>query len=181
MSRTITKKSLRAAIVIAALLVKTVASQSVVGDALLRKSRSAVATTSFQQVRNNMTTNDQLPETISAFIKANNDHDGARFMSFFSADALVNDSQRNFWATDAIKGWADKEIIGDRVTMEVRQVIHHYNDWIVTAKIDGNYDKTKAPDPLYLDYHFTLYNDRIVKLTIIVNRAFQDRKQKGKS
>jgi hypothetical protein len=121
-----------------------------------------------------MTTNEKLPETISAFIKANNNHNSNDFISFFLSDAWVNDAQRNFLGVDAIKIWADKEIIGVRVTMDVRQVIHHYDDWIITAKIDGNYDKTKVPDPLYLDYHFTLKGDQIVKLIIIVNRKFKD-------
>ena len=182
MSRTI-KICMSAAIVITALLVQSiiVASPSVAASAWQTTSVSAVSTISLQDITKNKTTNEQLPVTISAFIQANNDHDGARLMSFFSADALVNDNRRNFWATNAIKAWADKEIIGDRVTMEVRQVIHHYNDWIVTAKIDGKYDKTNVPDPLYLDYHFTLHNDKIVKLIIIVNRAFQESRQKEKT
>ena len=121
-----------------------------------------------------MTANEKLPEIINTFIQANNRHDSEGFISFFSPDAWVNDIQRNFLGVDAIKAWAEKEIINDQVTMEVRQVIHHYDDWIITAKIDGTYEKTNVPNPLYLDYHFTLKENQIVKLIIIVNRKFKD-------
>ena len=121
-----------------------------------------------------MKTNEKLPIVIEAFIAANNRHDSVDFISFFVPDSWVNDIQRNFVGTSAIKAWADREIIGDKVTMEVKQVIHHYDDWIITAKIDGTYDKTRVPDPLFLDYYFTLKADKIVKLIIIVNKAFKD-------
>ncbi len=119
-----------------------------------------------------MTAIEKLPETIDKFITASNSHDSTGFISFFAPDARVNDIQRNFLGTEAIKAWADKEIIGDRVTMKVKEVSRHYEDWIITAKIDGTYDKTNVPDPLYLDYYFTLKGNKIVKLIIIAYKAF---------
>jgi hypothetical protein len=112
----------------------------------------------------------ELPGIINAFIKATNDHDGDAFIAAFAKDALVNDFSRKFRGTDAIKKWSDKEMIGDKVTFEIDEVIEHYGDFIITALTDGNYDKTKSPDPTYLDYYFTLHGDKIVKLIIIKNK-----------
>ncbi len=65
----------------------------------------------------------------------------------------------------------DREIIGDNVTMEVVQVIEHHGDFLVRVKTEGNYDKTGLPDPLILDFHFTLRGDAIVKFIGVLTEA----------
>jgi hypothetical protein len=40
----------------------------------------------------------------------------------------------NAFDTDAIRRFMEKEFVGDRVTMEVREVIDHYGDTIVRAR-----------------------------------------------
>lgn len=117
-----------------------------------------------------MLKNIQLPATITTFIRAINEHDGDAFIAAFAKDALVNDFSRNFWGTDAIRKWSDKEMIGDKVTFETDEVIEHYGDFLVTALTDGNYDKSKSPDPTYLDYHFTLRDGKITTLFITKNK-----------
>jgi ketosteroid isomerase-like protein len=117
-----------------------------------------------------MKTTNSLPSVINDFIKATNDHDANAFIACFAEDALCNDFARNFWGKEAIKKWSDVEMIGDRVTFTIDTVVEHYGDFIVTALTDGNYDKTKAPDPTYLDYFFTIKGDTIVKLIITKNK-----------
>ena len=112
----------------------------------------------------------KLPVVIQSFIDATNEHDANAFINTFANDALVNDAARSFWGKDSIKHWGDKEIIGDKVTLKEDEVVEHYGDFIVTGRIDGNYDKSKAPDPLYLDYFFTVKHDKIVKLIITKNK-----------
>ncbi len=112
----------------------------------------------------------ELPVVVKAFIKATNDHDGNAFIHCFSSDAMVNDFARNFIGADAIRKWSDKEMIGDKVTFAVDEVIEHYGDFMITALTDGNYDKSKSPDPTYLDYFFTVKGDKIVKMIVIKNK-----------
>jgi hypothetical protein len=52
----------------------------------------------------------------------------------------------------------------------VTKVIHHYDNFIVTANVDGNYDKRGLPDPLVLAFYFTAQSDLIVQLIILHNR-----------
>jgi hypothetical protein len=111
-----------------------------------------------------------LPMVIKDFIKATNDHDGDAFIHTFAKEALVNDFARNFWGVDAIKKWSDKEIIGDKVTFEIDEVVDVHGDLLITALTDGKYDKSKSPDPTYLDYFFTVQGNKIVKLIVIKNK-----------
>ena len=68
---------------------------------------------------------------------------------------MVNDARREFWGKHAIRAWLDREIIGDKVTMDVTATAEHYGEVIVHAVTDGDYDKTGLPDPLVLTYYFT--------------------------
>ena len=112
----------------------------------------------------------KIPTVIQSFIEATNAHDADAFIHAFADDALVNDVARNFWGIDSIKKWSDKEIIAPKITVKIDDIVDHYGDFIVTALIDGNYDKSKTPDPLYLDYFFTVKNEKIVKLIITRNK-----------
>jgi ketosteroid isomerase-like protein len=111
-----------------------------------------------------------LPQVIENFIRACNEHDAHAFIDAFAKDAMVNDFARNFWGTEAIKKWSDKEMIGDRVTFEIDEVVEHYGDFIITALTDGSYDKSKSPDPTYLDYFFTVKDDKIVRMIVTKNK-----------
>jgi hypothetical protein len=88
----------------------------------------------------------------------------------FAKDAFVNDARREFRGIEAIRAWADREIIGDRVTLEVREVVDNYGDTIVRGAYDGNYDKSKLPDgELIMSSYFGVRDGRITSLIIIRN------------
>jgi hypothetical protein len=91
-------------------------------------------------------------------------------MATFAEDALVNDQLRDYWGRQAIREWAKRDIIGERLTMDVTKVVNHYGNFIVTANVDGNYDKRGLPDPLVLAFYFTTQRDLIVQLIILRNR-----------
>jgi hypothetical protein len=63
-----------------------------------------------------------------------------------------------------------KELVGDHVTMEVREIVDHYGDAIVRAKWDGTYDKTNLPDEIIVTNYFSIRDNKIVSLTIILNQ-----------
>jgi hypothetical protein len=54
--------------------------------------------------------------------------------------------------------------------MNVTKVINLYGNFIVTANVDGNYDKRGLPDPLVFALYFTAQHDLIVQLIILRNR-----------
>jgi ketosteroid isomerase-like protein len=110
-----------------------------------------------------------LPAPVQGYIAASNAIDGDALIECFADDAFVNDARREFWGKAAIRAWLDREVIGDKVTMDVTATSAHYGDVAVDAVMDGDYDKTGLPSPLVLTHYFTLRDDRIVRLIIIRN------------
>src|SRR5580704_10122013 len=118
---------------------------------------------------NDITNN--LPRVVADHIAASNAHDADAWMATFAPDAMLNDLQREFIGTNAIRGFADKEIFGDDVTMAVHRAWDRHGDVTVHARIDGTYDKTGLPDPLILSFYFSLREGRITQLIIIHNKT----------
>ena len=110
-----------------------------------------------------------LPAAVAEYVEASNTFDGDRLIAAFAADAFVNDARREFWGTEAIRAWSDREIIGDKVTMDVTDVTEHHGMFVVNARMDGEFDKTSLPDPLILTHYFTVRDGRIDTLLIIRN------------
>jgi hypothetical protein len=112
-----------------------------------------------------------IPPLVAAFVEATNSFDLERLLATFAENALVNDQLRDYWGKPAITEWAKRDIIGDRLMINVTKVINHYGNFIVTANVDGDYDKRGLPDPLVLAFYFTAQSDLIVQLIILRNRS----------
>ena len=114
-----------------------------------------------------------LPQLISEHICAVNAHDTDAIMATFAEDAYVNDNRREIRGAAAIRRWVEKEIVGDKVTMDVVEAVDHYGDTIVRAVYDGEYDKAGLPDELVLSNYFGVRDGRIVSLAVIRNQPFE--------
>jgi hypothetical protein len=111
-----------------------------------------------------------LPPLVAAYVEATNSFDLERLLAAFADDALVNDQLRDYSGREAIREWAARDIIGQGLTMEVTSAIEHYGNFIITANVNGTFDKRGLPDPLVLAFYFTLHGDQIVQLIILRNR-----------
>jgi SnoaL-like domain len=121
-----------------------------------------------------MTHTAALAPVLAEHIAAVNAFDEDAIVATFAEDALVNDAHREFWGIDAIRRWAARELIGDRVTVEVTEVLDHHGDAIVRGRYDGDYDKANLPDELILTSYFTVRGGKIVTLIIIRNTPTGD-------
>ncbi len=63
-----------------------------------------------------------------------------------------------------------REIVGDRVTIAVTEVLDHHGDTIAR----GHYDTTNLPDELILTSYRTVRDGEIVTLMIIPNTPASD-------
>lgn len=106
----------------------------------------------------------QLPRTVADYVRSINDHDAAGFIAIFADGAVVDDAGREFRGTAAIKAWSDREIFEPLVTLEVIEVATHHGETVVTAKVEGNFDRTGLPDPVIIDHHIVAEKGRIVGL-----------------
>ena len=116
-----------------------------------------------------MTGTTTLAPVLARFIAAVNAFDEDTIVATFASDALVNDVHREFWGREAIRRWVAREIVGDRVTVTVTEVLDNHGDTIVRGRYDGDYDKTNLPDPLILTHYFTVRDGKIVTLIVILN------------
>jgi hypothetical protein len=102
-----------------------------------------------------------MPKAIVTFIQAVNDHDPDAFLATFSNNAVVSDVGREFRGVSAVQEWSKSEIFDVNVTLEVVGVTERDGETVVTAKVDGTFDKSGLPDPLLLDHYFSLDGSKI--------------------
>ena len=112
----------------------------------------------------------ELSGVVATHIRAVNAFDTDAIVATFAPDAYVNDNRREIVGIEAIRRWVEKEIVGDKVTIEVREVLDHYGDTIVRGAYDGEYDKTNLPKELILTNYFSVRDGKIVSLAIIFNQ-----------
>ena len=107
---------------------------------------------------------------VAEHIRAVNAFDTEAIVATFAKDAYVNDNRREIVGIDAIRRWVQKEIVGDHVSIEVREVVDRYDETIVRGAYDGEYDKTNLPKELILSNYFSVRDGKIVRLIIIFNQ-----------
>ena len=111
-----------------------------------------------------------LPPVVAGYLAAVNAFDVDAIVAAFAPDAYVNDARREIRSVDAIRRWAEKEMVGDHVTMEPLEVVDHYGDTIVRSRYDGTYDKTNLPAELVMSDYFSVRDGKIVSLAVIRNQ-----------
>jgi limonene-1,2-epoxide hydrolase len=107
------------------------------------------------------------PSPVAAYLAGVNSFDLDAIVATFAPDAYVNDARREIRGIDAIRSWAEKEMVGDHVTMEPVEVLEHYGETIVRSRYDGTYDKTNLPAELIMSDYFRVRDGKIVSLTVI--------------
>ena len=111
-----------------------------------------------------------LSPVLAEHLRAVNAFDLDAIVATFAEDALVNDARREFWGTEAIRAWVAKEMVGDKVTLDVTEVLNHHDQTLVRARYDGEYDKTNLPGELIMTNYFTVREGRISTLFVIRNQ-----------
>jgi hypothetical protein len=112
----------------------------------------------------------ELSGIVAEHIRAVNAFDIDAIVATFAQDAYVNDNRREIFGIEAIRRWVEKEMVGDHVTIEVREVLDHYGETIVRGAYDGEYDKTNLPKELILSNYFNVRSGKIISLIIIFNQ-----------
>ena len=121
--------------------------------------------------RNRIMIATELNGVVAEHIAAVNALDTDAIVATFAEDAYVNDARREFAGIDAIRRWVAKEMVGDKVSIDVREVLDHHGDTIVRGAYDGEFDKTSLPDEVILSNYFSVRDGKIVSLVVIFNQA----------
>ena len=112
----------------------------------------------------------ELTGVVAEHIAAVNALDTDAIMATFAEDAYVNDARREFAGIEAIRRWVVKEMVGDKVSINVREVLDHHGDTIVRGAYDGTFDKTNLPEEIILSNYFSVRDGKIVSLVVIFNQ-----------
>ena len=112
----------------------------------------------------------ELTGVVAEHINAVNALDADAIMATFAPDAYVNDARREFTGAEAVRRWVAKEMVGDKVTIDVREVLDHHGDTIVRGAYDGTFDRTNLPDDIVLTNYFSVRDGKIASLAIIFNQ-----------
>jgi hypothetical protein len=108
-----------------------------------------------------------LPAAVATTIQAVNLGDMAGLLRAVSIDGLVVDQGRCHWGVDAIRKWAQTDVVDERLTLLVMRAHEHHGATIVVAYVDGHFDRRGLPDPLILACHFRLEEERVIELIIM--------------
>lgn len=118
-----------------------------------------------------MTTTNTLTGVVAEHVAAVNAGDLDAIVATFAEDAYINDARREFRGSAAIRRFITKEIVGDHIEMDVREVLEHHGDTIVRAAYEGDFDRTNLPDgDVVLTNYFSVRDGKIVSLVTVNNR-----------
>ena len=112
----------------------------------------------------------ELSGIVAEHIRAVNAFDTDAIVATFAEGAYVNDNRREIAGIEAIRRWVEKEMVGDKVTIEVREVLDHYGDTVVRGAYDGTFDRANLPDDIVLTNYFSMRDGKIVSLAIVFNQ-----------
>ncbi len=128
-----------------------------------------IVRTTIRERINTMNNSFQLPKPIETHFHATNTDEPELFLSIFSEDAVVFDAGKEYRGKAAIKEWSDLDYFSVHLRLEVINSVEDANEVVVTAKCDGDYNKAGLPDPLYLDFHFTMDGDNVKCLRNVIS------------
>ena len=111
--------------------------------------------------------NASIPRPVAEYVSATNSGDAKSLVGLFTQDALVNDQLVEHWGHNEILVWAEREVVGVQLRMDVHCAIEHHGTAIVTAALDGAFDRRGLPDPLIFRFYFALDGGRIAQLFIL--------------
>ena len=112
-----------------------------------------------------MKNNVLIHQLIKSAIEAANNHDSILFLSNFAETAVLTDEGHEYHGIEAIRKWSDEKLFGANVTFDITGIKSSGDKGVVTAKVDGNFDKTGLPDPFIMALDFVTSGSKIDRLS----------------
>lgn len=106
----------------------------------------------------------QLSAIPTEYVRMVNSNDPAGFIALFADNAVVNDAGREIHGIDSIRQWSESDVFAVNVSLEPLKETFDNDTVILTAKVDGDFDRTGLPNPLIIVHRFTMSNYKITRL-----------------
>lgn len=102
---------------------------------------------------------------ISDFVRAINERSSDDFLAVFTENAVITDEGHEYHGIAAIKEWNAEKNFGANITLNPIEITERNGKTILTAEVDGDFDKTGLPDPFSMDLYFTVDESLITALS----------------
>jgi hypothetical protein len=112
-----------------------------------------------------------LADPVATFVRATNLARIEALLTTFADGALVNDQLHEYWGASAIAEWASREVIAQRLSLLVCRVKVNREQIVVTASVDGIFERRGLPDPLFVTFYFSTSRGKIAQLLILPNES----------
>ncbi len=109
--------------------------------------------------------NIKLPQSIETYFQTSNSYDSCLLAECFAEDAVLYDEGMTYHGPAAIKEHIEEANNNLAVKTKVTAAVEKNGGIIVTATLAGNFDGS----PVALDYYFTLKNQKITELKIVLS------------
>lgn len=106
----------------------------------------------------------KLPHPIETYFYASNVYDSELLAECFADDAVFYDEGKEYHGSAVIKKHIVETNNKLQVKTEATNAVEQNDETIVTAVLSGNFDGS----PISLDFHFTLENQKIILLNIVL-------------
>jgi len=103
-----------------------------------------------------------LPQPLTEYFKATNEHDVAGALASFDAEAVVQDEGKEYRGPVAIQKWIEETIRKYDFTVEVTGTRDGDGKTVVSGLVAGTFPGS----PVDIDYDFELARQKIVRLVI---------------
>ena len=104
----------------------------------------------------------QLPQPLTEYFRATNEHDVATVLASFAAKAIVEDEGKQYLGLVAIQKWIEETVRKYDFTVEVKGAHEADGMIVVTTLVAGPFPGS----PVDMTYEFTIAHRRIVRLVI---------------
>ncbi|BCJ98953.1 nuclear transport factor 2 family protein [Anaerocolumna chitinilytica] len=127
---------------------------------------SKPANISFQELSKNVPDSKviSLPQPIAAYYHASDTYDAALLAACFAENAILVDEGEEYHGAKAVSEYILKANKDANVMTDITNCAEKNGMTVVTATISGDFDGSPVP----LDFYFTLANDKIKTLSIIL-------------
>jgi len=105
---------------------------------------------------------ERLPQPLTEYFKATNEHDVAAVLASFAAEAIVEDEGGQYLGLAAIRRWIEETVRKYDFTVEVKGTHEADGKTVVTGLVAGTFPGS----PVTITYEFALAHQRIVRLVI---------------
>lgn len=106
----------------------------------------------------------QIPGPIVDFLEAIDERDTDAFLAVFAENAAITDEGHEYHGLRAIKEWNSEKNMGADITLSPVGAVERGGKTILTAEVDGIFDRTGLPDPFLMDLYFTIDENLITAL-----------------